>query len=144
MTGAELSVTVTVCVAVAVFPFASVTVHVTVVFPDGNVVGALFVTVATEQLSAVTGVPNATPVAEQPEFDDTVTFAGAVMLGKTLSITVTIEVQVEATLRLSVKVYVMVLVPFWKSNPEIFPVPVEIEAFGFVIDQVNVGQLPMD
>ena len=57
--------TITFCVAVAVLPFESVTVHVTVVVPIGNVVGASLVTVATEQLSAVAGIPKSIPVPEQ-------------------------------------------------------------------------------
>ena len=58
-----MSFTVTVCVAVAVLPEPSVTVHVTVVVPNGNVAGALFVTLATEQLSDVIAEPNDTLVA---------------------------------------------------------------------------------
>jgi hypothetical protein len=61
--GFVLSFTVTVCVAVAVLPEPSVTVHVTVVTPNGNVAGALFVTLATEQLSDVIAEPNDTLVA---------------------------------------------------------------------------------
>jgi hypothetical protein len=48
---------------VAVFPDPSVTVHVTVVVPNGKVAGALLVTAATVQLSAVVGTPSETPVA---------------------------------------------------------------------------------
>ena len=58
-------VIITVCVAVAVFPLASVAVQVTVVVPTGKVAGASFVRLAIEQLSAVAGVPNTTPVPEQ-------------------------------------------------------------------------------
>ena len=79
------SVTVTVCVAVAVLPLPSVTVHVTVVAPNGKVAGALLVTLATVQLSAVAGVPNTTPVAVQPLLVHTVTLAGAVIVGLVLS-----------------------------------------------------------
>jgi hypothetical protein len=46
-----------------VLPLASVTVQTTLVVPTGNEAGALLVTEATEQLSAVAGVPRATPVA---------------------------------------------------------------------------------
>ena len=63
--GFALSVTVTNCVAVAVFPELSVTVQVTVVFPNGKAAGALLVNEATEQLSPVVGVPRAKPVAVQ-------------------------------------------------------------------------------
>jgi hypothetical protein len=87
--GKITSLIVTVCVAVAVLPEPSVTVHVTIVVPIGNAVGALFVTDATEQLSAVTGVPRFNPVLVQPLFVVAVTAAGAVIVGLTLSITVT-------------------------------------------------------
>jgi hypothetical protein len=92
--GLILSTTVTVCVAVAVLPAASVTVQVTVVFPIGNVVGALLTTLATEQLSAVIGVPSVTPVAVQEAFAFTVTAAGALIVGATCSKTVTVNEQV--------------------------------------------------
>ena len=88
--GKVLSVMVTVCVAVLIFPAPSVTVHVTVVTPNGKAVGALFVVEATEQLSAVVGVPNATPVAVHPVLVVAVTLAGAVIVGKTLSVIVTV------------------------------------------------------
>ena len=78
------------------------TVHVTVVFPNEKVAGALFVTVATAQLSEVIGVPKVTPVATHEAFAFTVKAAGAVMEGRILSITVTVAVQVEVTLMLSV------------------------------------------
>ena len=88
MVGKTLSTTVTICVAVLIFPDPSVTVQVTVVEPAGKVVGALLVTEATEQLSAVVGTPKTTPVAEvQPV---AVTLAGAVMVGKILSVIVTV------------------------------------------------------
>jgi hypothetical protein len=75
---------------VAVFPLLSVTVQVTLVTPIANAPGALFVTEATPQLSAVVGVPRATPVAVQPVLVVAVTFAGQVMVGFTLSLTVTV------------------------------------------------------
>ena len=90
MVGFTLSVTVTVWEAVAVLPLPSVTVQVTVVVPNGNTVGALLVTEATEQLSDVVGVPNETPEAVQPELVFAETDAGAVMVGFTLSVTVTV------------------------------------------------------
>ena len=58
--------------------------------PKGKATGALLVTETTEQLSAVVGVPRATLVAEQAVFVFAFTFAGAVMVGFTLSVTVTI------------------------------------------------------
>lgn len=88
--GLAMSTTVTTCVAVADRPAPSVTVQVTVVFPNGNTVGALFATEATAQLSAVTGVPNATLNAAQALFAFTVTLAGAVIVGFVLSTIVTV------------------------------------------------------
>jgi hypothetical protein len=77
-----LSFTVTVCVAVALRPFTSVTVQVTVVTPTGKVEGESLVTVATEQLSDVTGVPSTTLVAEHdPGLVLVVTLAGGVIVG---------------------------------------------------------------
>ena len=73
---------------VAIFPLLSVTVHVTLVTPNGKAIGALFATEATPQLSAVTGVPSATPVAVQPEFVVAVTLAAQVMVGKVTSVVV--------------------------------------------------------
>ncbi len=87
--GLILSRTVIICVAVFTFPLPSVTVHVTVVVPKANVAGASFVIEATEQLSAVTGVPKTTPVAIQLAFAFKVIFAGAVIEGKVTSVTVT-------------------------------------------------------
>ena len=71
-------------------PLPSVTVHVTVVTPNGYDAGALFVTLATEQLSAVVGVPKATPVAVHAVLVVVATFEGAVIVGNTLSVTVTV------------------------------------------------------
>jgi hypothetical protein len=111
MVGFTLSVTVTTCVAVAVFPDPSVTVHVTVVLPNGKAVGALLVTEATEQLSLVVGVPNETPVAVHPVFVFADTAAGAVMAGFTLSLTVTTCVAVAVFPDPSVTVQVTVVLP---------------------------------
>src|ERR1043166_5343599 len=41
----------------------TVTVQMTIVVPSGNCVGALLVTLATTQLSELSGVPSATPLA---------------------------------------------------------------------------------
>ena len=88
MTGRTFSITVTVCVQVLELPFTSVTVQVTVVLPDGKAEGASFVTFATAQLSAVVGVPSATPVALQlPGSVLTLTDAGHVIVGSSLSTT---------------------------------------------------------
>jgi hypothetical protein len=87
--GLILSVTVTVCVAVFIFPEPSVTVQVTIVIPKGKAAGALLVTVATEQLSAVTGVPKTTLVDVHPTLVVPVLADGAVIVGLILSKTVT-------------------------------------------------------
>ena len=87
-----LSKTVTTCVAVAVLPDPSVTVQVTVVAPNGKLVGASLVVEATLQLSAVVGVPRVTfarAVAHVPASTLTLTAAGAVIVGSSLSVTTT-------------------------------------------------------
>ena len=71
-------------------PELSVTVHVTTVVPSGKAAGALFVTEATPQLSAVVGVPRARPVLVHPEFVVVLIADGAVIVGLTLSVTVTL------------------------------------------------------
>jgi hypothetical protein len=111
MVGSVVSTTVTTCVAVLIFPEPSVTVQVTVVFPNGKVVGASFVTEATEQLSPVTGVPSANPVTPQVADDDTVKAAGATIVGRTVSITVTVWVAVAVFPLASVTVHVTVVTP---------------------------------
>ena len=77
------------------FPFASVAVHITVVFPNGNATGALLVVVVPAQLSFSNGAPSGTPVAVQPVFVVVNTVAGQVIDGALLSCTVTVAVQVE-------------------------------------------------
>ena len=77
----------------AVFPEGSVTVQTTVVFPNANTEGALFVVDATVQLSADVGLDKDTPDAVQtPLSAFTVTLEGQVMVGLILSITVTVAV----------------------------------------------------
>jgi hypothetical protein len=90
--GLVLSTTVTICVAVAVFPLPSVTVHVTVVFPIGKELGALLLTLATEQLSAVDGEPKFTLIASHKVFVPTFTFAGAIIVGLITSEPVTVTI----------------------------------------------------
>jgi hypothetical protein len=89
MVGGVWSRTTTNCWQVAVLPPASLTVHVTVFVPGAKLAGALFVTLATPQLSAVTGVPSATLVALQPELAATTTFEGQVIVGGVWSRTTT-------------------------------------------------------
>ena len=79
--GLILSTTVTTCVAVAVLPLPSVTVHVTVVVPNGKVAGASLVTEATEQLSLVTGVPKFAIVTSHPAVMFAVSAEGATIIG---------------------------------------------------------------
>jgi hypothetical protein len=88
-TGLVVSTTVTVCIAVEVLPEASFTVQLTSVVPIGKTAGALFVTNATEQLSAVVGKPSATLNATQALDAVTVTLFGAVIVGNSVSFTVT-------------------------------------------------------
>jgi hypothetical protein len=71
----------------------------------------LFTTLATEQLSAVVGVPNDTPVAVQPKSVVMFTGAGQVIVGTTLSVTVTTWVQVAELPLPSVTVQVTVVAP---------------------------------
>jgi hypothetical protein len=59
------------------------------VIPKGKAAGALLVTVATEQLSAVTGVPKTTLVDVHPTLVVPVLADGAVIVGLILSKTVT-------------------------------------------------------
>ena len=95
----------------AVKPDPSVTVHVTVVNPNGNAAGALFVVDATVQLSLVAGVPNTTPVAVHPVLVLAFIVAGAVIEGFTLSVTFTVWVAVAVLPLPSVTVQVTVVDP---------------------------------
>ena len=95
-------------------PEPSVTVQVTVVAPNGKLVGALFVVEATLQLSAVVGVPSVTfeaAVAHVPASTLTLTAAGAVMVGSMLSTTVTTCVAVAVLPDASVAVRVTTFDP---------------------------------
>src|ERR1043166_3928254 len=114
--GAWSSVTVTDCWHVAVLPCTSVTVQVTVVVPTGNCAGASLLTSATPQLSEVVGVPREMPVAKQlSESALTLTSAGQVICGSSVSSTVTVCVQVLLLPPLSVTVQVTVVVPTGNS-----------------------------
>jgi hypothetical protein len=74
------------------------------------------VTEATPQLSPVTGVPKATPVAVQPLLVVAATAAGQLIVGFTLSVTVTFWVQVAVLPLLSVTVQVTVVTPMGKAT----------------------------
>ena len=74
----------------------------------------MFETVATEQLSAVTGVPSAaasTVAVQVPAPTFTVIFAGQVIVGLILSITVTVCVQVAVFPDASVTVQITEFAP---------------------------------
>jgi hypothetical protein len=87
-------------------------VYVTVVVPTLNVAGALLVSEATPQLSAVVGVPSTTAEAMQaPLSAFTVTFAAQVIEGGVLSTRVTVNVHVAVLPAASVAVSVTVVVP---------------------------------
>ena len=103
-----------------VFPAASTTVQVTVVTPIGKVAGALFVTDATEQLSAVTGDPRATVAKQEPASVVAVMFDGQAMLGAWLSVTVTVWVQVLLFPAASTTVQVTVVTPIGKVAGALF------------------------
>src|SRR5437660_1142769 len=93
----------------------SATVQVTVVVPTGKLAGASLVTVATPQLSPVTGVPSLTPLAAHlPASTLTVTAAGQVMVGFSASFTVTFWAQVAVLPEVSVTVHVTVVSPAGK------------------------------
>src|SRR3989442_13517862 len=94
----------------------SVTIQVTVVVPAGKCAGASLLTVATPQLSEVTGAPSATPEAEHtPASALTVMAAGQVIVGGSLSTTVTVCWQVLLLPFTSVAVQVTTVVPTGKS-----------------------------
>ena len=88
--GSSLSETVTVCRQVFEFPWISFTVQVTVVNPTGKVAGALFVTVATPQLSVVAGATNETVAKHWPGSLLTARFDAQLIAGSSLSVTVTV------------------------------------------------------
>src|ERR1043166_1438706 len=106
---------ITVCWQLLLLPWTSTTVQVTVLVPTGKLAGALLVTLATPQLSAVAGVPSTTPLAlHRPVSAFTVTRPGQVMLGASVSSTVTDWVQVLLLPLRSVTVQVTSVVPTGK------------------------------
>jgi hypothetical protein len=114
MLGASSSLTVTNCSQVVLFPAASTTVQVTVVTPIGKVAGALLVTDATAQLSAVTGLPRATVAKQEPASVVAVMFEGQAIAGIWLSETVTVCVHVLVLPAASTTVQVTVVTPIGK------------------------------
>src|SRR2546425_254741 len=108
---------ITVCGQVLLLPWTSTTVQVTALVPTGKLAGALLVTVATAQLSAVAGAPSTTPLAlHRPVSAFTVTGPGQVMLGASVSRTLTDWVQVLLLPPKSVTVQVMIVVPTTKVS----------------------------
>src|SRR6185295_18199699 len=82
--------------------------------------GALFVTLATVQLSLVTGVPRLTFVAVHPAFADTVTSDGQTIVGFIVSRTITRCVQLFVLPLPSTAVHVTMLVPKTKTDGALF------------------------
>ena len=108
---------VTSCVAVAVLPEASVTVHVTVVLPAGNMKGASLVTVLPGQLSPNVARPQFTLSFEVSHFPASVlaiTSDGAVINGFSSSTTVTLNEAVSPV----AAVNCTVVVPIGNNEPE--------------------------
>ena len=91
--------------------------------------GALFVTVATLQLSLVVGVPKVTLVASQFALALTVTVDGQVIVGFSLSLTMTSNEHVVVLPAVSSISNVFVVVPTGKGlpedNPEIWVIVME-------------------
>ena len=97
----------------------------------------MFVTEATEQLSAVVGVPSATPEAVQtPKSATTLTFDGQVIVGNSVSITVTVCVHVAVFPEPSTTVQVTVVAPNGKASGASFVVEA-IEQLSFVAGVPN-------
>lgn len=95
----------------------SVAVHTTVVLPNGKVDGALFVTLATPQLSVAFGATNDDDdAAHKPvvEFKDT---GVQVITGASLSVIVTVNEHELVFPAASVAVNVLVVVPTGNNEP---------------------------
>ena len=122
--GSSTSVTVTFWLQVAVLPDPSVTVQVTTVTPIGNNAGALLVTLATAQLSAVTGTPKATPLAvHNPASVFTDTSIGQVIVGSSISVTVTFWLQLAVLPLKSVTVHITTVTPIGNTAGALFTTP---------------------
>src|ERR1041385_5949575 len=107
-----MPVTVTVCVQLLVLPCTSTAVQSTVLVPSGNCVGALLVTLATAQLSAVTGLPRLRLLIEQEPAGALVRMlAGQAIVGSWVSRTITVCAQLLLLPWTSTTVQVTRLVP---------------------------------
>src|SRR5689334_10724116 len=108
----------TVCWHVAELPCRSVTVHTTKLVPTTKLVGALLLTEATPQLSEAMGVPSTMREAKhEPRSAFTITSAGQVMVGSSISRIVTVKVQVFELPLASTAVLVTMVVPTGKLEP---------------------------
>jgi hypothetical protein len=104
------------------------------VFPNGKVVdGWSFVMLDTEQLSPVTGVPRATPIAVQDALVVVFTFIGAVIVGGILSSTITFWFAVVEFPFPSSKVHVTIVVPLVVIGKTVSVVPVMVPAQASVV-----------
>src|ERR1041384_1388429 len=98
----------------------SVTVQVTVVLPTGKELGASLTTVATPQLSAVTGVPSvmlASARLQAPASLARLSAAGAVIVGFSVSLIVTTKLHSAVSPTPSVTRNVLVVLPTGKNEP---------------------------
>jgi hypothetical protein len=126
-----------------VFPAASVAVQITVVFPKGNAVGALLLTLATPQLSAVVGVPKLTPVAVHPVLVVAVIVESPVIVGGWVSFTVTINVDVAVLPAASVATQVTVVDPDTNILPDAGEQTTELtEQLSVAVGEANVTTAP--
>src|SRR3989442_9792747 len=116
--GGSVSTTVTACLAPAELPAASVAVCVTTVVPCGKVLpeGGLDVSAATPTLSVAAG-SNVTTALHRPGAVLTVWFAGALIVGGSVSTTLTVKLQFAVFPAASVAVAVTVVVPTGKAEP---------------------------
>ena len=110
--------TVTVYAQVLALFAASLAVHVTVVGPEGRLVGALFVRLVTAQLSEAVGLANW--LFGKPQglpLPETVVFGGQVITGNCPSLTVTVNEQVWVWLEPSMARHTTVVMPVGNVEP---------------------------
>src|SRR5690606_17145716 len=90
---------------------------------SGNCDARSFVTEVIAQLSLVVGVPNVTLVASQFVSAFTVTGAGQVMEGASISVTEMVKLQIVVFPFPSSAVYSIMVVPIGNRSPDVKPVP---------------------
>src|SRR5712692_6008455 len=117
--GGSLSTMVTVKEALAVLPEASMAEPLTVVVPIGKALpeGGLVLVVTPGQLSLAVNA-NVTSAEGWPRSVFTVMFAGAVILGGSVSFTVRVKLALEVFPEGSIAVPVTVVTPLGKALPE--------------------------